>query len=162
MLRQSLLNALTLSSFTVGRNTEGVSHEMSLVTPQGGGSSMNWVLGHLIVYRHVIFKFLGIEPIWEGDHGAPYKRGTAPSAGEALPWTELLSDFQRTTDLIRDRLTAISDTELAKVLQEPGIPLTQGPTATGVCVGIMLSHDCYHAGQLGVLRRMSGLAGAIA
>ena len=55
------------SHLVLNRNLKDLTHEESLVTPQGGGNSINWILGHIIVSRDDIRELLGLKRLYVDD-----------------------------------------------------------------------------------------------
>lgn len=43
----------------INLNLEGLSHADSLIRPAPDGNSINWVLGHIVTSRNLIFELLG-------------------------------------------------------------------------------------------------------
>jgi uncharacterized damage-inducible protein DinB len=148
--------------FTLKMNTEGVTHEMSLVSPQPGGNCMNWVVGHILAQRLPILKLAGGEPIWTDADAAVYARGSAPIAGhrqdEARPFESLVADLAKTQQRLKEALARITDDALAA----PGIPdVPGGVQPVGAQLAFFNFHESYHSGQVGLLRRLLGLPGMI-
>lgn len=143
--------------FTLQRNTEGVTHEESLRSPSPGGSSLNWVLGHILASRMTVHRLAGVEPLWTESDAAPYARGTAPPADPALarPLGSLVADLGRSQERLLPALGALSAAQLA----EPAGGEDPSPRAWQLL--FFHFHESYHAGQAGLLRRLAGHAGAI-
>jgi hypothetical protein len=147
----------------VALNAAGVSHEESLIQPRPGGNCMNWVLGHLVaVYdrSREIFRPEGYAP---DDSLARYPRGSEPITGpeDARDFGELLALWDDLAKQHEAGLAALTRGDLSK----PAPFSPDGPPREGDTVGSLLAtiqfHQAYHAGQLGVLRRIAGKEGAI-
>jgi len=124
-----------------------------LKTPEAGGNSMNWVLGHIVAVRNGALRNLGAEPPWTDAEAAPYVRGSLPlNPKEALPFEKIRKDF----DLSQERLLAALQSLPVGVVEES----VANPMPTKN-LAILHLHDAYHAGQLGILRRTLGKPGAI-
>src|SRR5262245_20389268 len=54
------------------RNLEGITHEESLVQPQTGGNSLNWVLGHIVANRNRLLPMLGASAPWPAEQAHFY------------------------------------------------------------------------------------------
>ncbi len=61
-----------ISYGAINRNLLDVSQEESLVRPQPGGNCLNWVLGHIGLYRGMMQKIIGRDPIFSGSASKPY------------------------------------------------------------------------------------------
>lgn len=140
----------------LGMNIEGISDEEGRRRPAGGGNCINWVVGHIVSYRQVVLQLLGEMPIWPKDRTEAYGRGSSGevSAGQELPLAQLLEDLKATTATIAQRLEALPD----GALDAPG----PNPKQTlGQRLAFLAFHESYHAGQVGLLRRLAGKPGAI-
>ena len=77
------------SHYSLGLNLDGISDAESVVAPDRGGSSINWILGHIIQSRPRVFGLMGLSGVWGEDKVAIYGRGTVPDADRALSLVEL-------------------------------------------------------------------------
>ena len=154
------MNADTLSTlFNINHrvlevNTAGVSHAESLQHPEPGGNCLNWVLGHIVASRNSILELAGDEPIWSEEEAAPYARGAdgLGDPSQARPLAEILADLRRAQERLLGRLGQMSDADLA-------VPIKDG--TVGSQLAFLHFHEAYHAGQVGLLRRLLGKEGAI-
>ncbi|MBZ0266782.1 DinB family protein, partial [bacterium] len=48
---------------TFAQNTNGITHEESLIGPASGGNCMQWVAAHLLIARNSILELLGQPPV---------------------------------------------------------------------------------------------------
>ena len=161
MTGSDLAQMYEISFGAIQRNLEDVSNEESLITPQPGGNCLNWVLGHVVLYRGTVLKLVGLAPVLEGERADPYRRGSHPDGSEhyldLATLRGLLSDAHQQ---LMPALAAMSDEELAKnVPEEFNRPPLAGPL--GKALARMNFHESYHAGQIGLLRRIAGKDGAI-
>lgn len=135
------------SHYVVKKNVEDITHEESLMTPEKGGNSLNWIVGHIVVHRDVIAGMLGLEKFLDEKNTELYKRGSEnidPSL--AKDFTELM------------KLYDSSHEKIIEVLNEKDFADDQEISRGLVGLGF---HEAYHCGQTGVLRRVIGKAGAI-
>jgi uncharacterized damage-inducible protein DinB len=142
---------------TTGMNTEGMSHEDSLRQPSPAGNCANWILGHLAAVQNEIMKLLGEAPAWDSE---ALQRTAAPITGaeEAIDWDVMRREFLGSEERC---LAAIDRLDAAK-LDEPGYPNPLGGEVTfGELLNFLAFHQSYHAGQLGLCRRLAGHDGAI-
>ena len=68
-------NQIDITYKVVSINTEGISHEESMIFPMGEANCMNWVLGHLVYIRNGLLNVLGEASIWDGETFSGYNRG---------------------------------------------------------------------------------------
>lgn len=160
-VQQTLRDLGNKVRFSVRVNTDGVTNEQSLVQPLPAGNCINWVVGHLLAIYSTVLPMFGATPVIEGARISRYNRGSAPilNGEEALPFDELLAAWDATCDKIDAGLSQLPD---ATLVQAAAHSPTGNPNETvhSLLFTIMF-HQSYHAGQLGVLRRIAGKEGAI-
>ena len=149
-----------MAAFTVQQNTESMTQEESLCAPPAGGNCANWVLGHLVHTRSAIAGLTGGEPFTDDDHEKLYGRGSPPlvDSDKAVQTSMLLQLYGRSNEQIQAFLAQATDNDLAQALPEPHEIL--GSTV-GEALTAFAFHEAYHAGQLGILRRVIGKSGAL-
>jgi uncharacterized damage-inducible protein DinB len=160
MTGTDLVKMYEFSYGTISRNLEGVSHQDSLVLPQPSGNCLNWVLGHIVVTRNTILSLAGKEPALSGDQVQIYKRGSTPSEGtqfmDLATLRGLLDDSQHR---LVPALAVLSEQALAGDVPEPLKQVSPGSIADALAR--LNCHEGYHSGQIALLRRVAGKAGAI-
>jgi uncharacterized damage-inducible protein DinB len=152
---QAIAKIFEFSHMTLTRNLEGITQEESLRAPEPGGNSLNWVLGHLLYHRNVVMKLLNQPPVWDPEKAARYARGSAPvgPGDNPEPLESIRAELDRSQAPLVAALRACTAEELAAP-GEKGDPLIQRLTLLGF-------HEGYHGGQISMLRRVLGHAGAI-
>lgn len=145
---------------TVLMNLDGFTEQQALSRPPGGGSCANWVLGHILSSRNGVHRLLDLEPALAAADAARYVRGSAvvTAADPGLPLADLSEAFQASQERVVAAIPALGIQQLDRQVAMPA-PLGDGPV--GVHLGFLSFHESYHAGQLGILRRLAGLPGAI-
>jgi uncharacterized damage-inducible protein DinB len=134
----------------VQMNMDGITHEDSLRAPPEGGNSMNWILGHIAISRDFLHTLLGLEPVGYDRMQTLYGRGA-----------EKVSDDQLLNlDELRERIETSQDV-LIEFFQSDDIQDSDFSQETLKNIVFLSEHEMYHAGQLGLLRRISGRSGAI-
>jgi uncharacterized damage-inducible protein DinB len=144
----------------VGMNLEGMSHEDSLETPRPHGNSANWVLGHVTCVYNNFLPLLNEQPVVDKAVLARYDRGSPPiTADSALPLDELRAAWQSVADRVDAGLGALD----AEALEQhaPFSPSNNPNETVRSLISTVMFHQAYHAGQLGILRRVAGKDGAI-
>ena len=157
---ETLRSTLGLASRALAANLEGFTHDEALAQPPGGGNCANWIVGHIVVHRNHMLRALGAEPVWGAEADARYDRGSAPVTGaEGAQTLEALRDaLDRSRDRLLAALDGMTDERLAAV------PEAASGSATGPLgrrLALLIAHEAYHAGQVSMLRRLSGRPGAI-
>jgi len=133
--------------YAVTVNLEGISHEDSLISPKTGGNCINWILGHILYNRDFALKVAGQELICDERFRHLYSTGSKLSETEkAVGLNELINKFNRSQELL---IKGLSENDLKE--DEEKIEYLIG-------LGF---HEAYHAGQLGILRRILGKPGKI-
>lgn len=145
----------------VRKNMEGVNQKESLVQPQPEGNCMNWVMGHLLrVYENALLA-LGQKPMIEGGGFERYKRGgeAMKNPEDAMEITKLMEDWDEATKRLDAGLASLT----VELLDEkaPFLPGKDPNETVRTRLTTILFHQGYHAGQLGLLRRIAGKPGAI-
>ena len=155
-LGETLLHQLGLTHGVANANLEGVTHEDSLVQPQPGGNCLNWILGHIVSARSSSLALFGKQPIWDDERGKPYQRhGPAlTDSGDAIPFGELLADFNRTQDMLVEGLAEITEETLAQ--NAPFSPTNNPDETFATLLAGLVFHEAYHVGQTGLARRIAG------
>lgn len=143
----------------VALNTEGMTAEDALVQPRPAGNCANWMLGHLTAAQNGVMWLAREAPVWDLEVLKP-GRGQPPVTGpeNALEWEELRSRFLASEDRCLAALGRLTEADL----DEAGFTDPFGAACTrGEFLTLLAVHQLYHAGQLGIARRLAGLPGAI-
>ncbi|MFT4542395.1 MAG: putative damage-inducible protein DinB [Planctomycetota bacterium] len=161
MIREIFKNQIQISAYTVLQNIDGIVHEESLTSAPAGGNSVNWVLGHIVDSRGGMLELLGGERLPIEGLAEVYKRGSsAIGPGADCIKIEYLKDaFATYQDSLTERLDAVDVSWFAQEcagLFDPELKTTQAEK-----LSTLVFHECYHAGQLGVIRRAIGRDGKI-
>jgi uncharacterized damage-inducible protein DinB len=149
-----LLQQFDINRRTVSLNLEAVSQEDSVIQPPPGGNCINWVVGHILASRNPVHRLLGLPPAWADDEAARYDRGSAPvtDASQAVDLETMTGLLEASQEALAGAMGAMADEDLGR---------TAGDKPLGVQLAFLSFHESYHAGQLGVLRRLTGHPGAI-
>jgi uncharacterized damage-inducible protein DinB len=136
-------------------NGAGLTPELAARRSASGVASAAWIVGHLVSTRRRIVKLLGgslpEDPVWE-QH---YARG-GPGIGAHLEWPALLEAFRGTDEVLKSAFQQVPDWDRPTTNPALGLeqPLEQVLT-------FLFMHECYHLGQIGIIRKLLGLPGAI-
>jgi hypothetical protein len=155
---ETLAMQVALTHLVANANLEGVTHAESVAQPQPGGNCLNWILGHVVSARSNALALVGREPIWDEDRGKAYQRHGPPLAdpAQALPFEELLADFNRIQDGLLEGLAEVSEETLAQ--KAPFSPTNNPDETIGSLLAGLVFHEAYHVGQMGLGRRIAGKA----
>jgi uncharacterized damage-inducible protein DinB len=153
MTGSELARLFTIAHRAVGVNLENVSDGHALQA-LGEANPINWVLGHIVAWRHSALELLGAEPVWDAATRQRYsgEGGAEWSAQHAVP----LADLRAALDTTQERLLQALSAVTVEVLAQP-----RGRGTVGDSLAFLHFHEAYHAGQLGMARRLVGLPGQI-
>lgn len=146
-----------LMYMTAEMNLEGMTPEHALVQPSPSGNCANWILAHLVDVQNSVMKLAGAEPVWDDDSVAGVGADPITAPGEAVDWAELVDRFLSSRKRCIVALEGLSEETLSDGLEDP----FGEPCSRAELLGLLLTHQMYHVGQLGLSRRLAGLPGAI-
>ena len=159
-MKTTLMTQFNVINRIVARNLADVTAEQSLRDPQPAGNNINWVLGHLICIYNVMLPALDQEPVWTEETAAEYARGAKHLAPEdARPLADLLRDWETVTGRFLAGLGDLTEDRYGD--PAPFSPGKDPDETLGSLLTVLVFHQAYHCGQLGLLRRMAGLETAI-
>lgn len=140
-------NQVDIGYKVVSINTEGITHEESMIFPNGEANCMNWVLGHLIYVRNGLLNVLGEESIWDGKAFSGYNRGIVAleRKDEFVNFEKLKSYLKQSQDKLDAKLDTLDHFNAEQIKD----------------IATLCFHENYHSGQLGYIRRLLGKPGAI-
>jgi uncharacterized damage-inducible protein DinB len=136
-------------------NGVGITEELAIRRPASGVASAAWIVGHLVLARHRILKVLGVAEIPADVWEQHYARG-GPGASAHLSWADLVETFRATDASLKAGFQGLEDWDRPTLNPALGTeqPLEQ-------VLAFLYMHECYHLGQIGVIRKLHGLPGAI-
>lgn len=140
-------NQINITYKVVLINIKGITHEESMIFPNGEANCMNWVLGHLIYVRNGLLNILGEEPVWDGETFSGYNRGAVAleRKDELINFEELKSYLEQSQNKLEAKLAHLEHFRPEQIND----------------VATLCFHENYHSGQLGYIRRLLGKSGGI-
>ncbi len=159
MDRETLLTQFGLTHYVVQKNVEGLSHADSLVQPEPGGNCLNWVLGHIVRTRNELLGLLGRKPLLPVEKFEPYGSTPIKDGSRAIPLEQLLRHYEALQQPWAEGLRGM--TPQAFAAPAPFSPTENPDETVGSLLAAVVFHESYHAGQMGLLRRLVGKPGAI-
>lgn len=143
---------MAVSSRLFRRALAGADHETLRRRPLPDSNPMHWIAGHATVVRARFAAGLG-RP-YELPWAVLFRRGGTNDAEAEWPSIEtILAAWDEVDAVLQQRLSELTADDLAAA-SPPGVGFDG--TMNGL-IQLMAFHDAYHVGQLGYLRRMSGL-----
>ncbi len=157
-----LANGFGFTQRGIEMNLAGITHQESLHAPEPGGNCLNWIAGHILASRGSILKRLGGQPFLTDAEAAPYRRGAGGLPPEkALPWQRILEGLKTTSATLCPQLEALAPQALDQPLDPSQLPIPIKDPTLGSLLHFLFFHEAYHAGQLGIGRRLLGKESAI-
>lgn len=156
----SLVMGFQVTQRTLEANLDGIGQEESVRLPPGGGSSVNWIAGHVLSSRSSLLEQLpsGGKSFLSGEEAELYRRGTKATGAEGacVPMERLLEGIKTTGATLTEKLQSLSEQDLEAEIDPKKIPARLEKPNLGAFLTFRLYHEAYHAGQLGLARRMLG------
>jgi hypothetical protein len=154
MIEPTLLISLFERGYTVLKGqTDGLTHEDSLLQLPFRGNCLNWVIGHLLASRSGVMQALGMTPVWSDELRTRYGRGSDPVTLENSASACRLEDMLRDLDRAHEQIVACLRTKtLADMLQ----PSDRPNMTMGERLAHSAWHEAYHAGNTEALRQLAG------
>ena len=152
---QTLLDFYERNVEIIKMQTEGLSHEDSLIQLPFRANCLNWVVGHLVTNRCNILELLDAEdirPEIDLDH---YERESDPVLANeegVLPLVDLIKHLEET----QKRLEKALEKETPESLQRKAPYRTRPEQTLAYWLLFLYFHDTYHVGQTELLRQAAG------
>lgn len=142
-----LISIIKYNHFAVNKNLENIDQQYSLREPESGGNSINWVLGHIVVNRDRVLKFLGHKKMCDKNMEKIYMKASRIKENKkSVRISRILKIFNDSQEEITRSLSELDPEDNKEtVLNIAGYAF----------------HESYHAGQLGILRRIIGKGGKL-
>ena len=156
-VQQALAQQFGLMYWVVETNLDGMTRQHSLAQPSPGGNCANWIMGHLTNVQNGAMKLIGEKPVWESEQLAKAGFDPIQSAGAAIDWDTMRDRFLGSKAPCIAAIVALSDEKLSETVPHP----FGGTCSRGELLTTLAFHQTYHAGQLGLCRRIAGLEGAV-
>ncbi len=141
------------------RNLEDITDEEAIVLPEPGGNSINWIAGHIIAIRQRFLQGFDVAPFLSAESWQAYTRGSKPAAQMPETLTTLRELLTKSHEALVGIVSRLDEDGLAA--KAPFSPGNDPNETVGSLLGKLVVHESYHAGQLGMSRRLVGKPGAI-
>ncbi len=152
MNKEMIHGLFQTNHWVVAHQTDGLTHEDSLLQLPFRGNCLNWVLGHCLVSRQNVLKMLGIQGSWTEEEIARYTFDTEPITAAddpaILSLERLLADFDLTQKQLEEGFAEVSEQQLAET-NENGRSVAER-------LLFLAWHEGYHLGQTEYLRQLAG------
>jgi hypothetical protein len=149
-----LVKAFERNTRIIEMQSDGLSHEDSLIQTEYNINCLNWVIGHVVQYRDEMFAFLGRERLLSPDVSNRYARESFPIIEDGpgvVPLDELVAMARRSQGHIAEVLGPMTSEQLAEERASG-----ERRVAVGSTIFFNYFHDTYHVGQTELLRQVAG------
>ena len=124
-------------------NLQDITQELADRAPAEGVNSITWILTHVVNTRCWML-------------GAVLKSSYVPSVAEPKTLDQLRAAVEETQAAMAAAFDAVTDWNAEQLH-----PVIQVPAPLDQIVGTFFMHEAYQLGQIGVARKLMGLAGAL-
>lgn len=161
MSQKTLVEQFRFCEYVMKKVLGGISHEESLLSPEPDVNCINWVIGHVVYTRNRVIGLVGKESLYPDNKFERYKQSSKPISPEEkiIQLDESIYAFEKIHTEFMDDLMGLSDDALDKMA--PSSAGGNDEDTVGSRLAIIACHEAYHIGQIGLLRRLAGKAGAV-
>ncbi len=149
----TLINAYARNLFFVKTHTAGMSHADSLAQPPLKGNCVNWIVGHIALYRNTVLKDLGQPAVFPDEIALRYRAGSEPvlhNEPGLAQFPALLAALDASQEALATGLCALTTERGAEMITFGTVP----PMPLSESVIFRLRHEAYHTGQLELLAEL--------
>ncbi len=153
-LANSLLAGFRTTHFNVGVQLGDLENADAVRRTRGdSGSSISWIVGHLLSARCQAIKACGI------DHPDPYeeKFSFQSPAADGSDYQDIAELREVWNDTHEKLCEAISQLTAEQLLGESSLPSPHGDNSLLGALSFTAWHEAYHSGVIGLLRVQWGL-----
>ena len=145
-------NMLDRNAMLFAKAVGDIKDEDQLRRPAPTANSINWIAGHVTLYRYMILKVMGenVTTPWED----LYSRGLTVQDDLKYPsLSEIQAMFTPTIEQIKSVMESMSEDQwAAKPIRE----LEGFESSVRGTTAFLVRHETYHIGQLSYVRRLFG------
>lgn len=154
LTNQQLIDSFALNLNVIKMQTEGLTHEDSLIQAPYNINCLNWVLGHILEGRDRLLMTLGAEPLMTEAERNRYARESEPvreDGAGVIRLERMLEMLEQGQERLAAAIASIPPKDWQKEIQvgQRQITLSQR-------VHFIYFHDTYHVGQTDLLRQLAG------
>jgi uncharacterized damage-inducible protein DinB len=151
MIAKYFASQFEFNQFTLRRLLDDVSQEHSLQAPKPGVNTINWLLGHIIATRQRLLKMMNAEGFWGDAEMSMYERGSQNfDPAHAVHMVVLRAALETSYEHLQRALPAAE----ASFVNASARKFIRNGETVGDQIGFFICHEEYHAGQIGLIRRL--------
>ena len=138
----------------IAKATDGLSHSESVLQLPGESNCMNWVLGHVAVYRDVMLSAISQPEYVTPSEVKLYNQNSKPitTSSKSTSLKQLLATLEKTYDALSDWLE--KNPEGLQKETPPDIQISKGKTVSEH-LAVLCWHESNHVGELHALRELA-------
>jgi len=157
-MKNIYLAGLTASRFTLDRNLEGITQIESLEQPRWGGNCINWNAGHILIVRQQLLSKFGTFDFLTSDESKCYISGSTPISIQTpnVDIDRIRQGLDFTFTALQGTISKLDDGFFEQPIPADQIPVAINQPNFAKLLVILLYHEGYHTGQIGLGRRMLG------
>jgi uncharacterized damage-inducible protein DinB len=157
MTAEMLISQFQFNQMVLTRLLSDISHDESLKPTAEDGKCINCLLGHILAARSDLLTQMQCPSHWNENDAAPYRiKENRFEASRA----HKLDGLKTVLDDSYSRLIAAVEESRATLDEMSPLPTATGRKLTwGQRAGSYICHEAYHAGQIGLMRRLIGKPG---
>lgn len=140
-------DSLRFSEMLLRKNLAAVSQAAAEARPGPDHNNVLWVFGHITYWRNQLVTMVGGRSAWDDQRAEAFKGMTRGPAAPTDGWRI-------------EAISAVYDAATRELLRI----LDQGSDAAAAMSDALTKltlHEAYHVGQVGTLRRLAGMPGAV-
>ena len=143
----------------IERSVSGLTQSDSLLQLPGESNCMNWVLGHIAVYRDSMLACNNQETLLTAEQRKPYSYGSQRITADStcVELSVLLEKLNESYQIVSEWLLGDPGNMLEAPLEYIDLHPDYGPTIVEN-LGFLCWHEGNHVGELHALRELGGLS----
>ncbi|TAI48384.1 DinB family protein [Flagellimonas allohymeniacidonis] len=157
-MKENFITGFSASNFTLQRNLKGISDSDSVIQPKIKGNCINWNAGHILVVRDQMLTMLDGTTFLSEMETSYYASGSKPIGKNSnrISIEKINQGLKRTFDSLIKKLSGVDEAFLNSPIPRDGLPVPIEDPTMGKLFSILLYHEGYHTGQIGLGRRLIG------
>ncbi|MBC7875993.1 MAG: DUF664 domain-containing protein [Anaerolineales bacterium] len=151
---QLMADHFAISLRSIHMQTDGLTHEESIMQLPFRGNCMNWTLGHALLCREEILDMLSMPRVFPNETFQRYDQGSEPITQDepgVIRLEKLLEMFDEQSPRFLEALINTSEETYATEIQ-----VGQNKRVVARRVLFYFFHEATHVGELAILRQLTG------
>lgn len=151
-LKAVLAKTFQTNSFLLNKAVKDMSEEHITKRPNDNTNPIQFLIGHITLYRYHACKLLGNEMKYK--HTEHFQMGAQPKDASNYPSVaEMVAEWNVISKKLDDILESSSEEDLANAFEHK-YPI--GEQNIGGAMSFIMFHESYHIGQIAYIRKFMG------